>query len=85
MIVVVFCRDLWRSASRAPIFRRCATIAVVVGVILTSVNQGDVILGGRADAALWWKIPANFLVPFVVSNLGAMSSLPPRPTSPPRG
>lgn len=84
-MIVEFCFDLWRSARRPGILRRCATIAVVVGTILTVVNQGDVILAGRLDPTLWWKIPANYLVPFVVSNLGSMSSLPRRPASPPGG
>jgi hypothetical protein len=48
----------------------------VVGVLLSAVNQGDAILGGRFDATMLVKIIANFLVPFVVSNLGAMSSPP---------
>ncbi len=77
--MIDFCLDLWRSGRRPAIFRRCVTIAAIVGTILTAVNQGDVIVGGRFDPVLWWKIPANYLVPFVVSNLGSMSSLPPRP------
>ncbi|OLC56494.1 MAG: hypothetical protein AUH85_06160 [Chloroflexi bacterium 13_1_40CM_4_68_4] len=76
--MIAFCLDLWRSACRPDIFRRCATIAAVVGTLLTIVNQGDVVLAGRLEPALWWKIPANYVIPFVVSNLGAMSSLPPR-------
>ncbi len=78
--MIAFCVDLWRSARRPAILRRCATIAAMVGTILTLVNQGDAVLAGRLDAALWWKVPANYLVPFLVSNLGAMSSLkPPHP------
>ncbi len=79
MLVVEFCADLWRSARRPAILRRCATIAAVVGTLLTAVNQGDALLGLRAaDSSLPFRIVANYLIPFVVSNLGAMSSLPPR-------
>jgi hypothetical protein len=50
--------------------RRTVTIALVVGTILTQINQGDVIIGGNASAATWIKAALNFCVPFVVSNLG---------------
>lgn len=79
MIVVDFCFDLWSSARRPAILRRCATIAAVVGTLLSAVNQGDALLGLRAaDGSLPFRIGANYLIPFIVSNLGAMSSLPAR-------
>lgn len=53
--------------------RRTATIALVVGTILTVLNQGDVILGGHATGATAVKTAFNYLVPFVVSNLGMLS------------
>lgn len=36
------------------------------------------ILAGAIDALLALKVVANFVIPFVVSNLGAMATLPPR-------
>lgn len=79
MIVIDFCADLWRSGRRPAILRRCAAIAAIVGTVLTAVNQGDAILGLRtADGSLPFRVGANYLIPFIVSNLGAMSSLPPR-------
>jgi hypothetical protein len=53
--------------------RRTARIALVVGVVLTIINQADVILGGDATTATWIKTGLNFVVPFVVSNLGLLS------------
>lgn len=73
-----FVSDLWRSACRLVVFRRCGTIALVVGTLLSLVNQGDLILARRFDRLLALRIFANYLIPFVVGNLGAMSSLPPR-------
>ena len=73
-----FVSDLWRSARRRVVFRRCGTIALVVGTLLSLVNQGDLILARRFDRLLALRIFANYLIPFVVSNLGAMSSRPPR-------
>lgn len=54
--------------------RRTLRIAVAVGVILTAINQLDVIVAGQATAATWVKSGLNFLVPFVVSNLGLLSA-----------
>jgi len=49
---------------------RCLAIAGVVGTILTAINQGDLILTGDATLSMGWKIPLNYLTPFVVSTLG---------------
>jgi hypothetical protein len=69
--------DLWRSACRPAIFRRCGLVAVVVGTALSLLNQGDVIFTGRFDGVVVLRIVGNFVIPFVVSNVGAMTSLPP--------
>lgn len=53
--------------------RRTLRIALVVGLLLTAINQLDVILGGHATTATWIKCGLNFVVPFVVSNLGLLS------------
>ena len=58
--------------------RRTARIALVVGVILTAINQADVIASGDATAVTWLKCALNFVVPFVVSNLGLLSGRTPR-------
>ena len=74
-----FARDLWESARRPPVFRRCLQIAVTVGTLLSLVNQGDLLVRGEVDLVAALRIAANYMIPFVVSNLGAMTSLPPRP------
>ncbi|MFL5894688.1 MAG: nitrate/nitrite transporter NrtS [Thermoleophilaceae bacterium] len=48
-------------------------MALVVGVVLTTINQLDVILAGDATAVTWVNCGLNFVVPFVVSNLGLLS------------
>ncbi len=53
--------------------RRTVSIALVVGVVLTAINQLDVIVSGDATASTWVKCGLNFVVPFVVSNLGMLS------------
>lgn len=46
---------------------------LVVGVVLTTVNQLDVILGGDATTVTWLKCGMNSVVPFVAANLGLLS------------
>jgi hypothetical protein len=53
--------------------RRTARIALVVGVVLTAINQPDVIASGSATTGTWIKSGLNFVVPFVVSNLGLLA------------
>jgi hypothetical protein len=49
-------------------------IALTVGTILSLVNQWDAILDVGVGHKVWLRVLANYLVPFVVSNLGAMAS-----------
>jgi hypothetical protein len=53
--------------------RRTLTIALVVGTILTAINHSDVILRGEATSATLAKSGLNYLVPFIVSNLGLLA------------
>jgi hypothetical protein len=73
----------WRAAlaycRRREHLRRTIRIALVVGVVLTTINQLDVILGGDATAITWIKCGMNFVVPFIVSNLGLLSGRRSRP------
>jgi hypothetical protein len=48
-------------------------IALVVGTVLTLINQADVIIAGDASTGTWVKAGLNFCVPFVVSNLGLLA------------
>jgi hypothetical protein len=52
--------------------RRTITIALVVGTILTAINHADVIARGDASSATVAKAALNYLVPFIVSNLGLL-------------
>jgi hypothetical protein len=52
--------------------RRTLTIALVVGTVLTAINQADVIARGDATATTLVKAVLNYVVPFIVSNLGLL-------------
>ncbi|MDA1349714.1 MAG: nitrate/nitrite transporter NrtS [Chloroflexi bacterium] len=54
--------------------RRSIWASVVVGTILTAINQGTFILGGDFSPSLVWKVPLQYLVPFVVASWGALSN-----------
>ena len=57
-----------------PMLKKSAITATVVGVILTGLNQGDVILYGSVSTSLLWKIPLTFLVPFCVATFSALAN-----------
>ncbi len=57
-----------------PTLRRTVRIALVVGTILSLVNQGAVILGGHASTGAWLRVAANYFVPFCVSSAGFLSA-----------
>jgi hypothetical protein len=54
--------------------RRTIVIALIVGVVLTAINQGAVITSGHATTATWIRGALNFVVPFLVSNAGLLSA-----------
>lgn len=54
--------------------RRTITVALVVGTLLTVINQGDRLASGDIDAVLILKIAANYLIPWCVSSVGYISA-----------
>jgi hypothetical protein len=66
-------RDALRICLEPQHLRRTLTIAIVVGTILTAINHGDVILRGEATSTTIAKAALNYVVPFVVSNLGLLA------------
>ena len=67
-------RDALAFCGQRRNLRRTASIAAVVGVLLTLINQGSVIASGHATAATWARCALNFVVPFLVSNAGLLSA-----------
>ena len=70
-------RDALAYCARREHLRRTVRIALVVGLVLTAINQADVIAAGEATATTWLKCALNFVVPFVVSNLGLLAGRTP--------
>ncbi|MEK7879295.1 MAG: nitrate/nitrite transporter NrtS [candidate division NC10 bacterium] len=61
--------------------RRSLLIALVVGTILTAINQGDLLLYGRWNVALAWKVPLTYAVPFLVATWSALINGRTRPSA----
>ncbi len=65
-------RDAVQQLLRGATLRTCTPVALVVGTVLSVVNQGDVLLAGMGDERLAAKVVANLLVPFLTSSTGAL-------------
>ena len=68
-----------RCLFHASFSRRLLTTSLptcaVVGTILTAINQGTTIAGGDFPAALAWKVPLTYSVPFLVSTWSQLRAL----------
>jgi len=65
-------RCLRCALTQAPLVRRSAIIALVVGTILTAINQGNIILSDEFPPSLYWKIALTYAVPYCVATAGAI-------------
>ncbi len=55
-----------------PLMARSLLICLVVGTVLTAINQGNLIVQGDFPLVLAWKIPLTYAVPYCVATLGAI-------------
>lgn len=63
--------------------RTCLPVAAVVGTVLTTVNQGTVLLTGHLSVATVARVAANYAIPFCVSSYGALIAVRgPQPSEP---
>ncbi len=62
-----FCALLHR-----PMLKRSAIAGLVVGTILTLLNQGDRLLLGHWHETHLYQIPLTYCVPFLVATYGAL-------------
>ncbi len=64
-----------RHAVRHPaVVRRAFVTALIVGTVLTTINQGDRILVGDVTPVVLAKAVLTFCVPFAVSTSGALGA-----------
>ena len=67
-------REALRVVFLRSTLRKTVRIALVVGTILSLINQLGVILDGRANYATWLRVGANYFVPFCVSSTGFLTA-----------
>lgn len=60
---------------RRRLLKRSLVTALIVGTVLTTINQGDRILGGDITAGVALKIGLTYCVPFCVSTSGALGAM----------
>jgi hypothetical protein len=71
-------RCLACTIRRRSLLGRSLLTALVVGTIVTTINQGNHIVQGDIASDLAWKIPLTYCVPFCVATWGALiNSRPP--------
>lgn len=54
--------------------RTAAPVALLVGAVLSAVNQGAVIFSGHASLSTWIRVAVNFVVPFTVASWGYLAA-----------
>ena len=62
------------ALQHGPMLKRSLAAALVVGTVLTLLNQGDTLLWGNWNNALVWKIPLTYCVPMLVATYGALTN-----------
>jgi hypothetical protein len=63
-----------RLFARGITVRRCVPVAVVVGCVLSAINEGARIAAGHATWLTWVQVGLNFVVPFLVSSYGYLTA-----------
>lgn len=62
---------VFRFLTKRQVLRRNLTIALIVGSILSTVNQMEFLLAGELTARVLAKILFNYLVPFTVASVSS--------------
>lgn len=75
------CWLILRGQTRRP----ALPVALVVGTLLTVVNQLDVILSGTLSLQLAVRVAANYAIPYVVSSVGFLNAFRRCRSAPPDG
>jgi hypothetical protein len=68
-------KESLRLALESSVVKRALKYAVVVGLILITINYGDVILRGDLSGGRLFKMALTVVVPYVVSTLSSVGAL----------
>ena len=64
-----------RLALKPSVVKRAFKYAVVVGLVLITINHSDAILRGEVTPARLFKMALTVLVPYIVSTLSSVGAL----------
>ena len=65
----------WLTIAKRPmVWKRSLKVALLVGTILTAINQGDLIMAGTLAQESYWKVILTYIVPFCVSTFAGVSA-----------
>jgi hypothetical protein len=76
---------LARAAVVAAILNRALPISLIVGTTFTMINQLTKLKAGTMMTADYIRMAANYIVPFTVSTVSALTFRPPKPGKLPGG
>jgi hypothetical protein len=65
---------LRHAIGHPPLVKRALLTALVIGTVLTAINQLDVILSGGLNARVVLKLGLTYLVPYCVTSWGALGN-----------
>jgi hypothetical protein len=66
-------REAVALIGRGATFRTASRISLVVGSLLTVVNQAGVLVNGDQTTLTWVRIGFNYAIPYVVASLGFLA------------
>ena len=56
------------------LLKKSLIASLLVGTILTVINQGDLLVSRNYQIAMLWKIPLTYTIPFLVATWGAVTN-----------
>ena len=68
-------REWLRAAARRDVVLRSLKVSVIVGSLLTLINQGDALIGGVVGTEVIIKILLTYCVPYAVSTYSAVAAI----------
>ena len=73
--VAALMKESLRLALQPSVVKRALKYAIIVGMVLISINHGDAILDGNVSGGRVFKMALTVLVPCVVSTLSSVGAL----------
>jgi hypothetical protein len=68
-------KETLRLAMQPSVIKRALKYAIVVGLILVTINHSDAILKGQMTTGRLLKIALTVMVPYIVSTLSSVGAL----------